>query len=732
MSAAGEKISVGPAPSSDSGNFADGGASTPVTAVELARRGWASALAVFVSVFLLVQSLTGLWIYFMPFSTAAQVQLLIHTGAGLLVLVPYLVYQLRHFLVWYRQKFTVVMMVGYLLMLMVLTCMVSGLVVTWQSAMGPRVSIVWDWVHVVSGLATPGLLVVHLALALVRRKSAIGRVPAFRASLQRFGYRGVAWGLGVLVLLGIGVGSFRPPQYEFDVPANYSLSAYVDKIDEYHGNPFAPSYARTVNNRLVRSDLLSNSASCGTAGCHEEIYHEWLPSAHRFSAMNPPFQAVQKLFANEREPAETRYCAGCHDPISLFAGAKDIHNQSLSAPGMNEGISCVVCHSISSVDERGNADYVLTPPKKYIWENTTGWRKKVSDFLIRAFPRQHLIDYDRPVLRTPEFCGSCHKQFIPEALNRTGLSPGQNQFDQWKESHWHKESPDKNLSCVDCHMRLVPESTDPAAGEAGMPRRKPNDGKHRHHGTVATNMFMPKVMKLPNWEKHVKLTNEWIQGKTVIPEIAHLWPEGPVAAVTISSPPKQAKPGDKLEFHVVVTNRKAGHNFTTGPLDFTRAWIHFRITDASGKLLAEWGAIDPKTRAITDEPGKRHQIGNSRSEGTLVLESLPLDQQGRPIVRHELWNKAGGRGHRVIFPGYSDHQTYVFKVPPGVKGPLKVTADLNYRRYRQEFLELVVPDMEKKSGVYQPTVTQSSDEVLVPVVQSASTGSAQRSVARKD
>ncbi|HHK43031.1 MAG TPA: hypothetical protein ENJ50_11475, partial [Planctomycetaceae bacterium] len=35
-----------------------------VPAVELARRGWSSPLAVFVCALLLVQSVTGLWIYF--------------------------------------------------------------------------------------------------------------------------------------------------------------------------------------------------------------------------------------------------------------------------------------------------------------------------------------------------------------------------------------------------------------------------------------------------------------------------------------------------------------------------------------------------------------------------------------------------------------------------------------------------------------------------------------------
>jgi len=264
-------------------------------------------------------------------------------------------------------------------------------------------------------------------------------------------------------------------------------------------------------------------------------------------------------------------------------------------------------------------------------------------------------------------------------------------------------------------MRLVPDSTDPSSGEAGSPRRRKNDGKHRHHGTIATNMFMPRVMKLPNWQRHVKLTEEWIRGETVIEEIADLWPSGPVASLTIESPPKSARRNTEVKLHVSVTNRKAGHNFTTGPLDFTRAWIHLRVTDAKGKRIAEWGAIDPKTRRITDVAAQPHAVGNSRKEGTLVLESLPLDQQGRPIRRHELWNKAGGRGNRVIFPSYSDQQTYIFNVPSDVVGPLTVTAELNFRRYRQEFLDLVVPKMEEQSGVYQPTVSHASTSVTIEV-----------------
>ncbi len=683
---------------------------------QLAAEGWASRLAAFVVALLVIQAATGLWIYLTTFSLLGELQLILHVAVGVVLLVPYVIYQVRHFLVWYRQKWTVEMMVGYLLTLMVVSCMVSGIVVTWNAWFGPKLSYLWDMVHVISGIATAILILAHIGMALIRRRVAARKMPEFALAVRRFGYRSAAIVGSSAVLVGFGVWLLVSPPVEFDIPENYSLSSYVDQFDEYKGNPFAPTYAQTSSGKLVSPSVLGNSASCGTSGCHQEIYEEWLPSAHRFSAMNPPFQQVQRNFANDREPAETRYCAGCHDPISLFAGAKDIHMMDTEAPGMQEGCSCVACHSISKVDQRGNADYVLTPPEKYLWEDTEGWRKKVSDFMIRAYPRQHLADYDRTVLRTPEFCGACHKQFIPEALNRTGLSAGQNQYDEWRQSHWHTEDPQSDLTCIDCHMRLVRNSTDPGRGESGASRRSADDKAHRHHGTIATNTFMPMVMKLKNWEKHCRMTEEWMRGETVIEEIAHLWPSGPIASVYLIGP-KKVVPGEPVTIQAVVTNRKAGHNFTTGPLDFTRSWIHLTVLDETGKTLAEWGAIDPQSRAITDTAGIPHKIANSRKEGTLVLEAEPLDQDGNAILRHELWNKAGGRGNRVIFPGYSDKQTYEFNIPEAARGKLTIKAELNFRRYRQEFLDLVVPKMEKESGVYQPTVTQSTDSLEISITE---------------
>ena len=261
-------------------------------------------------------------------------------------------------------------------------------------------------------------------------------------------------------------------------------------------------------------------------------------------------------------------------------------------------------------------------------------------------------------------------------------------------------------------MRLVYDSSDPGHGEAGDERRAADDGAHRHHGTIATNFFIPKLMKLTHWQTHVQLTEEWMRGETVIPEIAHLWPSGPVASLRIIAP-KQANRGAEVGLRVVTTNRKAGHNFITGPLDFVRAWVHLRVIDAEDGVVAEWGAIDPKTRRITDTGDTTHAPGNSRREGTMVLEATPLDAEGNELVRHELWKKAGGKGERVIFPQYADTHAFSFTIPIDAAGPLRIEANLDFRRYRQEFLDLVLPGVEDAAGVRQPTVTQTSASKII-------------------
>jgi len=457
----------------------------------------------------------------------------------------------------------------------------------------------------------------------------------------------------------------------------------------------------------LHPDSLSGSRSCGTTGCHEEILAEWEPSAHRYASRSAFFQLIQGAMAEANGAESTRYCAGCHDPIALFSGAKNLYDEDLSSPGADEGISCIACHRIVRTDVQGNANYTLSPPSRYLAEDSF-----LGRFLIRAYPRRHRVDYMRPLLDTPEFCGACHKQFIDEDLNRAGRVQLQNQYDAWRGSHWfvpdekdpNRADDEKTLACRDCHMRLV-DSLDPAAIS--------RDGKHRHHGYIAANQWLPELHKLPHAEKHVRLTEEWLKGETVIPEIADRWPAGPPVPLVLEVP-DSAKPGESIRIRVVADNRKVGHSFPTGPLDVIQAWIDVRVTQGDREIFRS-GALDER---------------GFLKPGAFQLKAEGVDRAGHLIDRHNLWDMVGARFRRVLFPGYADQEQYTFefacsepaKIPgseaefvaPESLDDLVVTATLRYRKVDQTLLNLMDPSGKSRAPVTDMTTVHKRIKVISP------------------
>ena len=223
---------------------------------------------------------------------------------------------------------------------------------------------------------------------------------------------------------------------------------------------------------------------------------------------------------------------------------------SLSAPGMTEGISCVACHTISAVDQRGNADYVLTPPEKYLWENREGALKWVSDFLIRAYPLQHLADYDRNLLRTPEYCAACHKQFIPEALNRFGnWSRARTSTTSGRTVTGTATTPRLDLSLhatVTCGWWLRVDAILPAAtgrpvtGVAAEDDRVSSPSRlHRHQQLHAC-----RAIKLPGWQHHVAAHRRVGAGRDRAARVGRcLAFEGPVAGLDFDRASGDCGPG---------------------------------------------------------------------------------------------------------------------------------------------------------------------------------------------
>ncbi len=680
----------------------------PGREMEWGRRFLALTLA-----WLAFETVSGLAIYLLPFSVSNQWTVVVHAGLGLAFLVPALFYQWQHVGVYWDRPRGPVKWMGYLATAATLVAVVSGIVLTVQAVWGTRISYGWDRIHLIStfallAFALPHVLVIHLRDRAAAFKQGFAIV---REVQNRTLARTAAGFLLMLAPVGILWGLYPGDRLKDEFPPDYSFKYG-------HDRPFAPSLATTATGGAFDSRVLAGSASCGTAGCHEQIAKEWSVSAHRWSAMDPAFQRVQGEMAKQNGSESTRYCGGCHDPISLFSGTKNIFTANLTnLAGYQEGVSCLSCHSVRKTDVKGNANFVVAQPKRYLFELRDGRTSRfVRDFLIRAYPWQHTNDLSKRLFKTPEYCAACHKQFIDKEVNNVGWVQLQNQYDNWKNSRWnHPGDAAKTIECRECHMPLV-ASHDPAAGDAVDYNRSASDGKHRSHRFVGANQAMPVMLKLPGGEEQAKLVEKWLRGEVEIPEIAGKWSRGPAVAIELVSP-KEVGAGEAVTVRAVITSNKVGHDFPTGPLDIIQAWVELSVTDADGRVVFASGRRD-----------EQHRI----EPGTFMFKAEPVDQYGNLIDRHNLWEMVGVRYRRSLFPGFSDTAEYSFacsgnaerRAPklqektfsvgsgPAAGSELTVTARLMYRKIDQYLLNFLFGET---SGLTTPVTEMARTEARIHV-----------------
>ena len=681
------------------------------------RTGWSTALARTTAAILLIELVSGLAITFGPFHPAIEWGLLLHTVLGLATIAPLAWYFGWHWKDYAHQALSDVLLLGYVGLGALAICEVSGFWLSGQALFGIRTSAWLRYTHLISTLLTFAASVPHIVIAWWRSRN-------FEVTKQAREWLGasVAATLAGIVVIAVLTFVYAGTKYRNEFPADYSYPFGKDR-------PFAPSLAHTATNAAYDPRSLAGSETCGSSGCHTEVYHEWQSSAHRYSAMDPIFQAIQTVMAKQNGPESTRYCGGCHDPISLLSGMKNILVEKLTnLQGYKEGVSCLACHSIQKTDIQGNANYTMIQPKDYLWQWSAPHTVAAvaRNFLIRSYPAQH-DRLSKRMYKKPEYCAACHKQFIDQEVNRVGWVQLQNQYDNWAASHWnHKGDPRATVECRECHMPLH-QSHDPAAGDSTDYNRTADDHKHRSHRFLASNSFVPALLHLNGGEQQVQLTQEWLQGKIDIPEVRNKWAEGPVVKVRIEAPLSAAS-GQSIPVRVIMTSNKVGHDYPTGPLDLIQSWVELEVRDENGNVVFTSGQRDA-----------RHFL----PPGTFLFKAEPVDQYGNLIDRHNLWEMVGVRYRRSLFPGYSDTvdynimcpsggpalpiaQTYprkTFTVPTGhANGKLHINATLRYRKIDQFLLNYT---MGENSGLTAPVVDIASATADVCVTKRGTTTTCQ-------
>lgn len=514
--------------------------------------------------------------------------------------------------------------------------------------------------HLAAGIAFGAIGLLHIGYGLVRSQSRQGRYAQLVRPL-------ILWGL----IFAAGAVAIGVTRHRATLPIA----------------DFTPSNARTDTGRVLPAELLVDSKSCGVSRCHNTIYEEWVPSAHHFSGSDPFYETVKANYVHAQGVGAGRYCAGCHEPITLLSGKPiPAHTQRDGEAGS----SCIFCHSLRNPDTRGNSNYVATVPNPYLFEfSSSPVLQKVSQALIRLHPEQHKLDYDVKHSQSVEFCGTCHKQYLDKRVNGWGFVQLQNQYDDWKNGPWHTDKA-KELQCQNCHMHEV-QAEDPARNSKGI---------IHEHRILASNAFVPEMLHLPGASQQIELVKQWLTGKAVIPEIAHAWPAGPIIAVNLI-PENPPAAGQTATVQALVINTKVGHAFPTGPLDVIQSWLEFTATDEQGHSVFSAGTLDSSGRI----QGK-----------TVEYRSFLLDRQAQVLYNHALWDAVGARDKRVILPGASDSTEFQFPVPRNVVGPLHCKVRLLYRKFNPDSLAAIFPN----TAPPPVPITEISSATLDLPVKSAS------------
>ena len=453
--------------------------------------------------------------------------------------------------------------------------------------------------------------------------------------------------------------------------------------------PFSPSNATTFNGQFINGEDFISSTRC--ASCHSDVFPHWLQSAHRNAFREPFYQKNVNDLISQRNIAFTRHCESCHNPAALFAGALTDKPQFKNRPFDNEGVSCIACHSIESVNGQGVGGYTMGQPA--LLQKLDGTR------FVQATDQQILDDIEshkrammRPILQKPEFCGACHKSQVPKELNDYKFLRAFAVADELQMSSFSKESPHpfyvrNKETCNSCHMQKVESKNFDVSAK---------DGMITSHRWAAANTAIPHFFGYK--EQLAEVTKFLKDDKLGVDIFAlHIQPDGKSKEKLVAPVNRKdfkIRAGDTLTADVIVTNKNIGHSFPPELRDFYEAYVEFTVADETGKAIYKSGFIQPDGKL--DE--KAHAYKTHLVKGDGSYNDL-----------HHIWQTKTVAYNLAIQSGRSDLARYKFVVPENIGGKINLTAKLMYRRFNRTFSDYVL----NKSEDYPIVEMAKSERILL-------------------
>ncbi len=477
-------------------------------------------------------------------------------------------------------------------------------------------------------------------------------------------------------------------EYSAKTAAEYNFHFGKDQVS-------APGNLALDGGGFIQPGAFPTAQYCGR--CHQEAYSQWRQALHSNSFRTPFYRTSVNILPRTKGIEYTRHCDSCHNPIGVLAGALT-QNSTVDRGFDHDGLTCTTCHAIQGLQSTsGNGGYVLGVPAVMVDEKGNRIPGEVSDGEIRAHPDRHAKAVMRDIYRTPEFCASCHKASLPRALNDYKFIRAFTVFDEWQNSKFSQRNPltfypAPVATCQNCHMtRSAPTLPEPGAKK----------GTFASHRWLAGNTAVPFYY---GFDEQLRKTVEFLQaGNYLNVDLFAVRQTGETAPLApLGTDSFDLSAGGDIQAMVVVQNKNIGHSLIPEVRDLYEAWLEFSVKDAGGNVIYHSGFLKPDGRI--DE--RAHSFTNR-----------PVNLEGDFVDNHQVWTIHSMAYDNTIQAGRSALVRYEFPVPAGTNGPLTFTAQVNYRHFRQSYLDNI---FGKDHPAY-PMVVLSSRSRTLQLGKNAST-----------
>ena len=531
-----------------------------------------------------------------------------------------------------------------------------------------------------------------------------------RYSLPR--QRGAIAGvLGLLVLWPAAASGYRRffPNPSDRIRNHRSVPVSMEGEGGGPKSPFWPSSAQTNVGGTIPSNFFMDSELCGE--CHKDIYRQWKSSVHHFASFNNQFYRKSIEYMQSIAGTEgSKWCAGCHDHAVFFNGRfeRPIAEQ-IDTPEAQNGLGCVSCHSITSVDgTTGNGGFTIEyPPLHDLASSHNKYIRAFDTFLTYLDPEPHRKTFMKPFMRldTSEYCSTCHKVHLDVPVNNYRWVRGFNDYDNWQASGVSGQGarsfyyPAKSMNCADCHMPEV-NSQDPgnrngsvhshrfATANTAIPyvngdaKQLAETEKFLKSGIISVDIFAASPVEERKGEPQMvrrraggpQLASTFAVGEEAESSGAVFIREVGKIAAPIDKSETRYQPGSTVRVDVVVRTRKVGHFFPGGTVDSFDIWLELEGKDAAGNPVFWSGRVDDKGKGPVET-------------GAHFYRSYQLDGEGNPINKRNAFQTRSVLYVRMIPPGAADVAHYRVKLPKDGKGPVTLTAKLNYRKFSHYYTQ---------------------------------------------